>query len=145
MISIFRKSLVAQHVVLSGKEVKHVSAQLSQNSNLFKKHFFRTHRGTFSASLGTWLWKKNVCQSQDREALWDLESFWGKNFLKTPRRTFLTNLATSHAVVLETLKLFQPIRGMGSHLEYLMASKRYTSSEHLEQLWQDWWMDMQSF
>ena len=67
------------------------------------------------------------------------------NFLKTPRGTFLTNLATSHAVVLETLKLFQPIRGMGSHLEYLMASKRYTSSEHLEQLWQAWWMDMQWF
>lgn len=88
---------------------------------------------------------KKMCQSQDREALWDLESFWGNNFLKTPRRTFLTNLATSHAVVLETLKLFQPIRCMGSHLEYLMASKRYTSSEHLEQLWQVWWMDMQWF
>jgi hypothetical protein len=56
----------------------------------------------------------------------------------TSWETFLAILVTLHAIILEKkLKTSQSIRGQDSHLECLIASKRYnTSSEPLEeQLW----------
>ena len=52
----------------------------------FQKTLLQNPQRHIFGKSGDLALENNVCQSQDRGALWDLESFWGKKLLEDPQR-----------------------------------------------------------